>query len=79
MTPDIGQGGCSALEDSVILARHLGEALLLKSGDEELRRIRYGLDRSGYFFGTSQAGAEELSFGIVRVFKSRRVWAYVVE
>nr|GMD79766.1 FAD-dependent urate hydroxylase-like isoform X1 [Ipomoea batatas] len=45
MTPDIGQGGCSALEDSVILARNLGEALLLKSGDEELRRIRYGLDR----------------------------------
>ncbi|XP_019156262.1 PREDICTED: uncharacterized protein LOC109153001 [Ipomoea nil] len=49
MTPDIGQGGCSALEDSVLLARRLGEAFLLKPGgavaDEEFERIRYGLDR----------------------------------
>lgn len=28
MTPDIGQGGCAALEDGVVLARCLGEALL---------------------------------------------------
>lgn len=27
MTPDIGQGGCSALEDGVVLARFLAEAL----------------------------------------------------
>ncbi|XP_031501162.1 monooxygenase 2-like [Nymphaea colorata] len=27
MTPDIAQGGCSALEDAVVLARNLGEAL----------------------------------------------------
>ncbi|CAN6452603.1 unnamed protein product [Victoria cruziana] len=26
MTPDLGQGGCSALEDAVVLARNLGEA-----------------------------------------------------
>lgn len=49
MTPDIGQGACSALEDSVVLARRLGEALLLKPGggvgDEEFMRIRNGLDR----------------------------------
>nr|CAB3497047.1 unnamed protein product [Digitaria exilis] len=28
MTPDLGQGGCAALEDSVVLARCLGEAIL---------------------------------------------------
>lgn len=28
MTPDIGQGGCSALEDGVVLAKCLGEAFL---------------------------------------------------
>lgn len=28
MTPDLGQGGCSALEDGVVLARCLGDALL---------------------------------------------------
>ncbi|KAJ4851437.1 hypothetical protein Tsubulata_041712, partial [Turnera subulata] len=31
MTPDLGQGGCSALEDGVVLARCLGKALLKNS------------------------------------------------
>uniref|UniRef100_A0ACD5TU25 Uncharacterized protein n=1 Tax=Avena sativa TaxID=4498 RepID=A0ACD5TU25_AVESA len=31
MTPDLGQGGCSALEDGVVLARCLGEAVLGES------------------------------------------------
>ncbi|KAL3722733.1 hypothetical protein ACJRO7_035013 [Eucalyptus globulus] len=45
MTPDIGQGGCAALEDGVILARCLGEALRDKQGirSEEYRRIEMGL------------------------------------
>ncbi|XP_068321545.1 monooxygenase 2-like [Pyrus communis] len=54
MTPDIGQGGCAALEDSVVLARCLGEALLKSSrhetkdkageeGREEHERIETGL------------------------------------
>ncbi|TYH78154.1 hypothetical protein ES332_D04G205600v1 [Gossypium tomentosum] len=48
MTPDIGQGGCSALEDGVVLARCLGEALL-KPGveDEEYERIEVGLKKYG--------------------------------
>ncbi|XAR61618.1 hypothetical protein NMG60_11016085 [Bertholletia excelsa] len=51
MTPDIGQGGCSALEDSVVLARCLGEALLAKpkediiSEEEEQGRINKGLEK----------------------------------
>ncbi|OVA15771.1 Monooxygenase [Macleaya cordata] len=52
MTPDIGQGGCSALEDGVILARCLGQALLLKNPrrepdeeKEEYSRIKKGLDK----------------------------------
>ena len=31
MTPDLGQGGCSALEDAVIFGRHIG-ACVLKNG-----------------------------------------------
>lgn len=27
MTPDLGQGGCSALEDAVVLARHVGDSV----------------------------------------------------
>ncbi|KAA8537482.1 hypothetical protein F0562_027090 [Nyssa sinensis] len=34
MTPDVGQGGCSALEDSVVLARCLAGAFLRKGGGE---------------------------------------------
>ncbi|MBA0751055.1 hypothetical protein Gogos_002424 [Gossypium gossypioides] len=48
MTPDIGQGGCSAMEDGVVLARCLGEALL-KPGveDGEYERIEMGLKKYG--------------------------------
>ncbi|KAA8546964.1 hypothetical protein F0562_003393 [Nyssa sinensis] len=28
MTPDLGQGGCAALEDAVILGRHIGESFI---------------------------------------------------
>ncbi|KAJ9553876.1 hypothetical protein OSB04_017921 [Centaurea solstitialis] len=49
MTPDIGQGGCSSLEDSVVLGRCLGEALLKKSNDDddddEFERIEKGLEK----------------------------------
>ncbi|PON89947.1 FAD/NAD(P)-binding domain containing protein [Trema orientale] len=38
MTPDIGQGGCSALEDGVILARCLAEALLKEPSKEEKKK-----------------------------------------
>lgn len=54
MTPDIGQGGCSALEDSVVLARCLAEALLKKPRDEEsekeeeeYERIKKGVEKYG--------------------------------
>ncbi|GMH02946.1 hypothetical protein Nepgr_004785 [Nepenthes gracilis] len=35
MTPDLGQGACSALEDGVILARCLGEAFNKRSTEEK--------------------------------------------
>ncbi|CAN1342326.1 Monooxygenase 3 [Linum perenne] len=50
MTPDLGQGGCAALEDSVTLGRCLAEALnsVRKkegTGMEEYQRIQLGLDK----------------------------------
>ncbi|KAJ8539582.1 hypothetical protein K7X08_013834 [Anisodus acutangulus] len=55
MTPDIGQGGCSALEDSIVLARCISEAIFLRKsikvekleeGDDELyTRIKVGLEK----------------------------------
>ena len=38
MTPDLGQGGCSALEDAVVLSRHIGNLIIknkkLVAGDQ---------------------------------------------
>ncbi|XP_038888915.1 monooxygenase 2-like [Benincasa hispida] len=43
MTPDLGQGGCAALEDGVVLARCIAEALLKKpsSQDEKAEREQH--------------------------------------
>ncbi|XP_057805929.1 monooxygenase 2-like [Salvia miltiorrhiza] len=46
MTPDLGQGGCSALEESVVLAKLLAGAFKAGEGgdhEEECRRIREAL------------------------------------
>lgn len=48
MTPDLGQGGCSALEDGVVLARCLAEAFKEDNNEgakEEHVRIRSGLEK----------------------------------
>lgn len=52
MTPDIGQGGCSALEDSIILARCLAEGLQSKQkcadneqNDEDHDGMKWGLEK----------------------------------
>lgn len=52
MTPDVGQGGCAALEDGVVLARCLAEALKKEvtgenkeSDKEEYERIEAGLKK----------------------------------
>ncbi|XP_004497185.1 monooxygenase 2-like [Cicer arietinum] len=50
MTPDLGQGGCCALEDGVVLARCLAEAFSNKSikeekEEEEYKRIEEGLKK----------------------------------
>ena len=41
MTPDLGQGGCCALEDGVVLARSLAEAFSKKPKDEEEEEEEY--------------------------------------
>ncbi|XP_059459054.1 monooxygenase 2-like [Corylus avellana] len=51
MTPDIGQGGCAALEDGVVLARCLAEAISGKTKEkaetemDEYKRIEMGLKK----------------------------------
>lgn len=46
MTPDLGQGGCCALEDGVVLARCLAEAFSKKpKEEEEYKRIEESLKK----------------------------------
>lgn len=45
MTPDLGQGGCSAIEDAVVLARCLGRALVSSTKDEDHVKIAKGLEK----------------------------------
>ncbi|CAJ2630881.1 unnamed protein product [Trifolium pratense] len=47
MTPDLGQGGCCALEDGVVLARCLAEAFFKKPNEEkeEYKRIEESLKK----------------------------------
>ncbi|CAL1373972.1 unnamed protein product [Linum trigynum] len=43
MTPDLGQGGCCALEDAVVLGRHIGNSFMANGGKslvaEEMGRV----------------------------------------
>ncbi|KAB1210206.1 3-hydroxybenzoate 6-hydroxylase 1 [Morella rubra] len=50
MRPDMGQGGCSALEDAVVLGRHIGESIIrngrLVAGDQMADALkRYAEER----------------------------------
>ncbi|KAI3441055.1 FAD_binding_3 domain-containing protein [Psidium guajava] len=44
MTPDLGQGGCSALEDAVVLGRHL-EGSISKHGKLVVRDAGFAIER----------------------------------
>ncbi|KAG9444267.1 hypothetical protein H6P81_015607 [Aristolochia fimbriata] len=70
MTPDLGQGGCTALEDAVVLARSIGRLVRADGGLEwgrigealeayvKERRWRVaGVIAGAYFMGRAQPGA----------------------
>ncbi|KAL9668477.1 hypothetical protein QQ045_006011 [Rhodiola kirilowii] len=44
MTPDLGQGGCAALEDSVVLSRHIGLSFLKNGQRVEPRDVPRALE-----------------------------------
>ncbi|XP_047327350.1 monooxygenase 2-like [Impatiens glandulifera] len=86
MTPDIGQGGCSALEDSVILARCIGEAMMMKTNDDKLLE-KYGKERrwrsfwlisAAYMMGVIQeSGGKVTSFIREKVLPGSTIGALV--
>ncbi|KAK9162605.1 hypothetical protein Syun_003507 [Stephania yunnanensis] len=79
MTPDLGQGGCSALEDAVILARHIGTYYLkhknivpiemteaLKLYVKERRWRAMGLITGSYLSGRVQQGGSKWMMNFIR-------------
>ncbi|XP_044980555.1 monooxygenase 2 isoform X2 [Hordeum vulgare subsp. vulgare] len=57
MTPNLGQGACCALEDAVVLARHLAPAVLSGGGDVGEALRGYESERWGRVFPlTARAG-----------------------
>ncbi|KAI3945729.1 hypothetical protein MKW98_023003 [Papaver atlanticum] len=88
MTPDLGQGGCSALEDAVVLGRHIGNSYIRNGGtlsQEDLeveigmyvkeRRFRTaGLITGSYISGWAQQGG-----GGVGIIASSRVVGWLAK
>ncbi|KAI3874362.1 hypothetical protein MKW92_036302 [Papaver armeniacum] len=88
MTPDLGQGGCSALEDAVALGRHIGNSFIRNGGmlsQEDLeveigmyvkeRRFRTaGLITGSYISGWVQQGG-----GGVGIISSSRVVGWLTK
>ncbi|KAI3966608.1 hypothetical protein MKX01_011406 [Papaver californicum] len=88
MTPDLGQGGCSALEDAVVLGRHIGNSYIRNGGmlsQEDLeveigmyvkeRRFRTaGLITGSYISGWVQQGG-----GGVGIISSLRVVGWMTK
>ncbi|KAK0607910.1 hypothetical protein LWI29_022483 [Acer saccharum] len=44
MTPDLGQGGCAALEDAVVLGRHIGNLLIANGRLEPIRDVALAIE-----------------------------------
>ncbi|KAJ9703941.1 hypothetical protein PVL29_005287 [Vitis rotundifolia] len=60
MTPDLGQGGCAALEDAVVLGRHIGKSFI-DNGEGYVKERRWRaawLIAGSYFSGWAQMGGE---------------------
>lgn len=87
MTPDLGQGGCSALEDGIILAKCLADALLNRKNEDQYQKIKNGLQNyaqkrrwrafdlisTGYMLGWIQ----EFDWFGMRVLREKFFSAYV--
>ncbi|CBI37629.3 hypothetical protein VitviT2T_005833 [Vitis vinifera] len=71
MTPDLGQGGCSALEDAVVLGRHIGNSFIdngrlvpgavagaIEGYVKERRWRTTGLITGSYISGWAQLGGD---------------------
>jgi 2-polyprenyl-6-methoxyphenol hydroxylase-like FAD-dependent oxidoreductase len=94
MTPDIGQGGCSALEDAVVLARCLSQAHTMAADDRQWAENglkRYVAERrwrvallvagawlSGYVQQGGRVDQDQLVSRLARWFRDRVMFKYAL-
>lgn len=82
MTPDLGQGGCSALEDAVVLARHIANKLNNINEAVEMytreRRWRVANLIVGAFLGGwVQQGGSGIWWWFVKLFRDSIFYKFV--
>ncbi|MCL7035525.1 hypothetical protein MKW94_005928 [Papaver nudicaule] len=91
MTPDLGQGGCAALEDAVVLGRHIGNSYIRHGGklcDRDLetelkmyvkeRRWRSAsLISASYFAGWVQQGGSGGAGWLVNFFRDKIYYKFL--
>lgn len=82
MTPDLGQGGCSALEDAIVLGRHIANSLVehgkivpgaIRGYVEERRWRAAGLITASYFSGWVQ---QEESLWFMKFLKDKLLYMF---
>ncbi|XP_041009986.1 monooxygenase 2-like [Juglans microcarpa x Juglans regia] len=59
LTPDLGQGACSALEDGVVLTRCLGQALLKKPSGDDQRQDKMKRERDHDEYKSIESGLKK--------------------
>ncbi|KAI3913484.1 hypothetical protein MKW98_003963 [Papaver atlanticum] len=88
MTPDLGQGGCSALEDAVVLGRHIGNSFIRNGGmlsqeDLEVEIGMYVKDRrfrtAGLITGSYISGWVQQGGGGAGIISSSRVVGWLTK
>ncbi|KAI3966610.1 hypothetical protein MKX01_011408 [Papaver californicum] len=88
MTPDLGQGGCSALEDAVVLGRHIGNSYIRNGGmlsqeDLEVKIGMYVKERrfrtAGLITGSYISGWVQQGGGGVGIISSLRVVGWLMK
>ncbi|KAI3898472.1 hypothetical protein MKX03_026052 [Papaver bracteatum] len=88
MTPDLGQGGCSALEDAVVLGRHIGNSYIRNGGmlSQEDLAVEIGMyvkerifRAAGLITGSYISGWVQQGGGGVGIISSSRVVGWLTK
>ena len=79
MIPDIGQGGCATLEDSVVLARCLAKALSKKTSKESKEKDEREMDEYKRIEMGFKKYAKERKWGSIELISTTYIVGFIQE